>query len=330
VEMNICLDANVARLVHMDWVLELERIIQENGSKKESKVERSTVGAPGHTIGHEDCELGCWLYGRACQQYSDSHQVWPLSDVHQKFHRVSDELLEVFWQGNQREVSRLLAEVHQLSREIIYLLTCIELDILERDKHPIYSAYSTVKGLLNKKILIGNNHSVATFRSNEVVGPVVGQFKGVGNGMVEDTPEKVEQIKKLNASRLAHIRWVNGLRNTFINFRDTELLPVEQCDLGMWIHHDDHRFLDGHEHLEDLDIVHKEFHHYASKTVSAMRDDRYQGYEGFYFKSLALSKEIIFLLTRMEYDFEGGDNIAARMGSVDAPIQASDEHFATP
>jgi hypothetical protein len=314
VEMNICLDANVARLVHMEWVLELERIIKEEKDPVSDSTKELLSGTLGNMVGHEDCELGCWLYGRACQQYADSNMVWPLSDVHQKFHQASDHLLEMFWQGNQREVKRLMVEVHNLSREIVYLLTCIELDILERDKHPIFSAFFVVKRLLNKKSLAQESSSVSTFRSREVVKPLAERFKGVGAGMIENSPEKIEQIKKLNMSRLAHIRWVNGLRNTFINFRDSDLLPVEQCDLGMWIHHDEHHFLDEHELLEDLDIVHKEFHYYASKTVSAMRDGRYQGYEGFYFKSLFLSKEIIYLLTKMEYDFEGGRNIIARMG----------------
>ncbi|MBT3234773.1 MAG: CZB domain-containing protein [Bdellovibrionales bacterium] len=314
-KMNVCLDANVARLVHIDWTEKLELMVKQGLDR--TTLDDDSIGIS-PLLGHEDCDLGKWLYGKALRHYNYSRVVWPLSDVHQKFHRVAQHMLEerkrLLTPGHDQSaaeridikegIEQSLVEIHVLSREIIYLLTSMELDILESDKPSFISnSIRVLKMLVTPEPQTPKHEDIPTFcESSNIEGK-----KG----------EHVHKnyIEKINQTRLTHVEWVIDLQNAFRNYgRTVKLQPAEQCNLGLWIHNEGHEFLSQHTEISMLDQLHKDFHHAADETVSSLRSGRFQGSEESYHSALSLSKDIILLLTKVEYLYEGQDNLLKRMG----------------
>jgi hypothetical protein len=323
-KMNVCLDANVARLVHVDWAEKLERMVKQGFDRANQDQIPMDIAS---LVGHEDCNLGKWLYGKALRYYNDSRVVWPLSDIHQKFHRVVEHMLydreqllamnhgQLGAEGEElkEHVQQLLVEIHVLSREIVYLLTSMELDILESDQPSIFS---NPLGAL-KRLARGGESQLPEHEDRLTFYSSRERAEG------EEQSHK-HYIEKINQTRLAHVEWVIDLQDAFRNYgRTVQLQPAEQCDLGLWIHNEGHEFLSKHTEVSMLDSLHKDFHRAADDTVNNLRSGRFQGSEESYHTALNLSKDIILLLTKVEYLYEGPENLLKRMGGLPADTSSA-------
>jgi hypothetical protein len=126
------LDISHARIVHLEWEIKLEDIL--SGRRKPIKV--ST---------HHECILGSWLYTEGMKKYKHIPEVMRLEEIHATFHSMAQQVINDHAHRKDGSADELFKEVKQLSREIIYLLTKIELEILHRKKrvdvvrHPLRS-----------------------------------------------------------------------------------------------------------------------------------------------------------------------------------------------
>ena len=134
------LDITHARLKHLEWELHLEEILQ--GRKKATTV--ST---------HDECMLGRWLYNEGLAKHSSIPELALLEREHKAFHRLARQVLNEHKVGNHEKARETFSEVKWLSKEIIFLLTFIELAVLNKQKkyYAIRHPLKSLKGLFSKK-----------------------------------------------------------------------------------------------------------------------------------------------------------------------------------
>jgi len=145
-EPPVSLDVNAARLVHIDWLMSLERAMEQGPDAAAS----ATVGMARQS--DTGCALGVWLRGDGQRRYGQFDEIKRLGVAHKKFHRIIDRAVASLCQGERDRVQALIAEARTISKDIVYLLTFIELEIVERERkrytalHPFESILSLFSG----------------------------------------------------------------------------------------------------------------------------------------------------------------------------------------
>ena len=119
------IDIAIARLTHLKWELQLEEALQKK--RQLIKIES-----------HRKCELGRWLYSSASKEYEMVPEIKLLEKEHKLFHSAADKVIQ--WHNKininaQAEAQARLdfEEVQQRSKEVIVLLTLIELKLIESE-----------------------------------------------------------------------------------------------------------------------------------------------------------------------------------------------------
>ncbi|QEP43964.1 hypothetical protein D5085_13055 [Ectothiorhodospiraceae bacterium BW-2] len=126
------LDITHARLMHLDWEMELEAML--SGRKRLKSV-----------CGWHECILGQWLYQEGIPRYGSISHVVTLEQEHKKFHELAQQVVKYYQSGHGERAAELFKEVQRLSKEIIFLLTVIERQVVKRRqmsymvRHPLKS-----------------------------------------------------------------------------------------------------------------------------------------------------------------------------------------------
>jgi len=109
-------------------------------------------------------------------------------------------------------------------------------------------------------------------------------------------------------ARLIHMKWASQLSRLFRNFgKGVALQSHEECDVGAWIRAAGLRRYAHVEEIRQLDEAHIKFHDAANRTISCLQQKRFREAQEAYELVNTLSREIIYLLTVIEYRLEKAD-----------------------
>ncbi|MBF0370809.1 MAG: CZB domain-containing protein [Magnetococcales bacterium] len=253
------LDINIARVVHLNWELSLEALI--SGGRKE-------VWLPNH----ENCDLGVWLHGSGLAQPGGFDAAIQLVEVHRQFHEVAERLSSGFHSQGREVAEKELEKVRNLSREILFLLTSLELDHLG-SHGVVHSIAQPVKNILGR--LFGGSD----------------EYELVDAGVLA-----------VNRSRLVHLQWLRNMDRAFRHRgRNVALVSAEGCPLGVWIHTVGLKRYGQFDEIKHLNDCHKAFHDRAREAIAALRHRRDAQAEKAYKEVQQLSREIIHLLSVVDF-----------------------------
>jgi hypothetical protein len=128
--------------LHIDWLIQLEKALSPGPGGGSIKRPQSD----------SECTLGIWLHNVGRARYSQFEEIKRLTTEHKTFHRVIDRAISQLLQGNREHAQSLLQEARTISKDIVYLLTFIELEIVERERkkylalHPFDAIFSLFSG----------------------------------------------------------------------------------------------------------------------------------------------------------------------------------------
>ncbi len=293
-EFDINLDVNVARLTHAEWETELERLAK--GSHKES--------VP-HI--HANCDLGRWIYGRGLRKYGDFGEIWQLKEVHNIFHSVADDIIQQKVQGRADLATDMLDQVRNHSRDIIYLLTSLELAVLQRKrKTPLLDKTGNFLSQL-----LGSEPTTKPF-------PMI--LYQEPKSWLRFRKKKLSSLAfmlDINAARLNHVQWVQNLQRAFNRLsRGKHIQTADECGLGLWLDAMNNTEFRGDAKFEALDEAHREFHDLSSKTLKALHKQDVKGADDNYQKVILLSQDIVLQLTHIELRLQNSKTLFRRLQSI--------------
>ncbi|MBF0455882.1 MAG: CZB domain-containing protein [Magnetococcales bacterium] len=266
--MKELFDLSNARNVHLAWEWELEAIAK---GKKPSLDLKS----------YEDCQLGLWLHGTGIDKYRDSEHINQLVDVHRQFHIKAEKIIQGMQQSRFDIVETALQEVRSLSQEIVFTLTAIEFNALQKQR-TFSSLPNPIRRVLQR--MFDSEGEVST-----------------GNHSILEAGE----------ARLTHFKWSQELLKSFRNRgRDVVLKPAESCALGFWIHNVGFQKHGELADLKRLDIAHKAFHQKAETSLSALRNHQDKKAGRAYESMLQHSLEVVYLITSVENRLQDSGSIA--------------------
>jgi len=265
VKVRVTFDINKARLVHLGWVMRVEK-----------SLELGPDFAPCALQPYHDCELGLWLHGEARIKYQHFDDVRRLSVEHRRFHHAVEQLLLALHEGEKSRTQELLIGVRHMSKEIIYLLTLLELRTLEQERKMEFGG--------------GLFQAIASlFHEDEswLEGP-----------KTKDASPSID----ITYARLAHLRWASRLDQRFRNFgQGVAIQAHDRCDFGTWIQRVGLKKYADLKEVQLLDTVHKGFHEAATRLIRCLQARHLQRADESYADVQNLSREIAWLLTILEY-----------------------------
>ncbi|RAU20244.1 hypothetical protein CU669_19580 [Paramagnetospirillum kuznetsovii] len=106
------IDISKARLVHLRWLLQLEKKIRHESAPALESC--------------RTCELGKWIYSEALEKYSAYPEISFLEKRHRHFHETADILVKLFSERNFVEAEVALDELKRDSQDLIFMLTMFE------------------------------------------------------------------------------------------------------------------------------------------------------------------------------------------------------------
>lgn len=257
--MESQLDIHIARIAHVTLVMHLEAVL------------RGEI-PPGQELPSPTrCELGLWLAQREEEVVQRDLHHHALVRHHDAFHRTADRVVARLQATPLSGMAEEVAQLQFLSREIVFLLTAIELEYLNEQHRSEWLAHP-LKSLIRR--LFEGEHLVL---SGE------------------------EDILDISHARLLHLRWLNDL---FMAFRhhghhtppDTE----ESCSLGVWIQNVGLTKLKHVREMAILDAVHQQFHALAIQTVKRLHRRQDALADQSYADMQTTSREILYLLSVIE------------------------------
>ena len=251
------LDVSTARIAHLNWTLAIESMV----SNPERVVEIDSS---------KECELGRWIQTTGLCSYGHFDAVNLLVRTHQHFHEVAHEMVDDRFK-EKKLLTQELNDLLTLSRDIVYFLTELELDILELKhrqqviSHPITS--------FMQRIIHGPHHA-----SPDDHGPLNVSF-----------------------ARLVHLNWVRSLAKSFRGWgHDAHLESEEACILGHWLRETDSSLRKKHIEINYLKAIHKKFHIQSEETILFLKRKSENAAQKSYTRALKLSREIIYILSITE------------------------------
>jgi len=269
------LDVNSARLAHLRWELALEALLDGSGGHRSLQ-------------GHEDCELGHWIYGTGLARYGKHSSVWQLKSAHKRFHHIAEETVVAHAAGADERAKQTMATLRRLSGEILYLLTALELDAIETAMDQMRE--KTIPSRLMRMFL----------PKPQPVDMLSVRYHG--------DPGSDHPALNVTGVRLAHLKWIRDLQWAFRGHGRTKAVqPCEECSLGIWIHGAATRDLASTELLKGLDAAHKRFHREVNLVLSSLAHDQRRNADEAYEEALACSGQIVTLLTRLQLDLSGSN-----------------------
>ncbi|MBF0155187.1 MAG: CZB domain-containing protein [Magnetococcales bacterium] len=264
-------DFCAARVAHVLWEAELEEMVQQR---------RKTI----HLGTCKDCDLGLWLHGDGIRELYHLDSVRQLVRVHEAFHHTADRLVALIFTDQQKNIEAEMNQLRSLSRDIVYLVTEAELDYLEHKPLSDFSAHP-VKSLIHR---LFNIHI-----------PEHGDVEQRG-------------VLDVSYARLMHLRWSRQLLRAFQHWgKDAVLSTSESCVVGVWIKDVKSQDETIIKIIKELDEKHHQFHVKAEETVRLLRKKNFRASETVYNDVVALGREVLYLLTRIELAFLQSETVAA-------------------
>jgi hypothetical protein len=266
--MKTRLDIDIARMAHLNWEQNLEAMVK----KGDSAIKLDS---------HKDCDLGIWLHSTGLKRYKDKGAIRQLIGVHETFHTIADRVSTDMKKADPLSLRMDMKRIRAMSREIIFLLTAIELSSLEMQRrsdrltHPI-------KNLLQRL------------------------FEGPAYTITDDS-----QVLEVGHARLVHMQWSRNLLTAFHDWgRNSSLESAEKCSLGAWIKAIGLQRHDKVPEIKELDEMHQAFHSKAEETIRALRKKEMKKADRCYEKMLDYSTEVIYLLSVLELRLIDSGDIA--------------------
>lgn len=293
-DMDITLDVNVARLAHAEWELELERLASGGSGANLPHI-------------HARCDLGRWVFGRGLRKYGNFTEMWKLKETHGEFHMVSDEVIRLKAEGSEERVLEKLKPLRKLSREIVYLLTGLELAVLlKKQKAPLWSR----AGKLFTQLVSGE-------AATQPFSMILQEAPKSWFAFRQKNLSRLATMLDVNAARLNHVMMVHNLEASFNRLsRGNHLLNADECGLGLWMEAMDHSELHNDPKFETLDSTHRAFHDLSKKTLGALHRQDYRGADKDYQLVIGLSRDIVFQLTHLELTLQDSKTLDRRMKSI--------------
>ncbi|MBF0192948.1 MAG: CZB domain-containing protein [Magnetococcales bacterium] len=272
---NPKLDLGLARIAHLNWEYEMESATKGSSISLEAQ-------------SHEDCELGRWLNGPAQRNYGALESIQPLLVAHKAFHQAASRLAIACNDGGEKNISQELETVRRLSRDIIFHLTEMELEALE--KSHITTSNARQPRSLFQRLFAGPYHAL---------------------------PEDKGTLK-VSQARLIHLRWERNLMEAFRHRgKDITLESSEICALGVWINATGVKRYSDLPEIAKLDETHKAFHTHAKNVISALRNKQDKRAEASYKQTREFSRRVIYLLSAIEYKLLDSDNVQSTDSFLD-------------
>ncbi|MBF0587987.1 MAG: CZB domain-containing protein [Magnetococcales bacterium] len=106
----------------------------------------------------------------------------------------------------------------------------------------------------------------------------------------------------LNRARLVHMKWLRQMEGALSQGKIPKMERHEKCDLGRWIYREGMSELGERPAMLELERKHRRFHATADEMVGLFRIKNYVEAEVLLRELDRESKDLIFLLTRIEYD----------------------------
>ncbi|MBF0621349.1 MAG: CZB domain-containing protein [Magnetococcales bacterium] len=213
--MGAKLDINVARMIHLNWELDLEALIE-----KRQPIENLTS--------YQDCDLGLWLHGDGLHTLGSFSAIRQLVMVHKRFHETVDSVAKMTSDHDKREG---LSEVRTLSREVIYLLTQAEMEYLNAHdqgiglNQPMFKLWDRLFGRREEKMTQQAMLDVSHARLLHLkwVQSMPQAFRNHGHGMNLDTAELCSLgvwIHAVGLKKYGQIQEINQLDETHQAFHE--------------------------------------------------------------------------------------------------------------
>ncbi|MBF0424746.1 MAG: CZB domain-containing protein [Magnetococcales bacterium] len=274
--MRARLDLAMARHVHLNWELKLERAVQTG--QGEVALQSDTA-----------CALGLWLHGTGMERYGGNDTMHELVRVHRQFHRDAEAVVAGLPTPGAGS-GLAMAEVRARSREIVFLLTRLELTAMEESRQLSREGGEPALRSVWRRLFDGPHLATADDR----------------------------RLLEVGHARLQHLRWTLAMPDAFRNWgRDALPGVAEECALGVWIRDVGLRRYHNLPAMVQLDQMHHAFHDRATTTVLALRKRRGGLADHAYRDMLDLSREIVYLLAMIEFQLLDTDVIVRRASILD-------------
>ncbi|MEI8393189.1 MAG: CZB domain-containing protein [Rhodospirillaceae bacterium] len=283
-KVKVTFDVSMARLVHLDWLVRIERAMAQGQG-----------GAPAAIQYYRDCELGIWLHGEARTRYRGCEDIKRLTVEHRRFHHAVEHALIALHDGDSVKTREYLVGAQHISKDIIYLLTLVELRNLE---------------FINRPSL-----------ARAVISSIGGFFDPHPRWLEPPANKNASVSLDITYARLAHLRWAAGLDRGFRNYgKGVALQSHDSCEFGSWIQRIGLKKYGDMREIPLLDIVHREFHEAAARIIRCLQDRMIQRADEAYADVQNLSREIAYLLTLIEFQLD--DGIRRETPAVDHDLKA--------
>ncbi|MEI6985283.1 MAG: CZB domain-containing protein [Rhodospirillaceae bacterium] len=289
-KVSVTFDINKARLVHLDWVIRIENILAKGPDL-----------APCALPYYQDCELGVWLHGEGRAKYRQYEDIRRLAVEHRRFHHAVEHMLLALHEGDRVGTRELLSGVRHMSKDIIYLLTLLELKTIEKMR--------------------------ITQMGGGILAAIESWFSPKTNWLEPPRTKDASPSIDITYARLSHLRWASRLDHRFRNFgQGVALQAHDSCDFGTWIQRVGLRKYSNIPEIQLLDTVHRSFHEASSRIIRHLQNRHLQKADEAYLDVQNLSREIAWLLTVIEYSLDpqcqaGGEMASGEMASGETASQ---------
>ena len=106
---------------------------------------------------------------------------------------------------------------------------------------------------------------------------------------------------EISVTRMEHIRWVEQIQNALKKGKLPEVSSYRECEFGKWLHNRDKDKFSKLKETKDLETKHKDFHKTAAEMVKFLEERDYDQAEILLGEFRRESKDLIFMLTLLEY-----------------------------
>ncbi len=106
----------------------------------------------------------------------------------------------------------------------------------------------------------------------------------------------------LNRARLVHMKWLMEMEQALRKGKIPTIESHPTCELGRWVYSQGMQKYATSPDMLELERKHKRFHSTANEMTSLFRDKNYVEAEVLMRELNRDSKDLIFLLTRIEFD----------------------------
>ncbi len=258
------LDISMARMAHITLEMALEAMARGERTPEPDALPDQTL-----------CELGIWLAQSEREAPTRYDTRYSLMIAHEQFHdqakRVVTHLAAGHAPGSPHPLADEMAHMRLLSRDIVFLLTSVELEYLHEQHRNEWLAHP-LKSLLHR--LFDNQHLVLSGEEN---------------------------ILDVSHARLAHLRWLQEMFKSFRNRgRHILLDSAESCPLGVWIQNVG---LPKYARIAEMTLLnnaHQRFHTQADKSIKWLRKRQDIQAEQAYTEMQTASREILYGLSLIE------------------------------